>query len=739
MSVSGPRSWVRSLPPGGAGSGGAGLALHRRQAAGVEPAVAPLLDLGAHLSLETEWVKLLLLRRALLRGDDVTQVARSLGVSPDVVSCHESSEVSLQRLSRRAAALRAEIDRRLLAGPASGSAPGVEGAPLPAQAAQQRLRLSPAALHLMLLLLVLERSLPCLLVLRAGLKDEVTGFPLLGQLDELLGSGERGALSVAHLLRADPGDGLELSACIELLDGPGARGAPLCLTPVRLRPRMRDYLLGIGAMAESLQGVVERPGPPRIPLAAARDRAFVEQQPPTCIEDRRVLWLVGPPGAGRRTLAMHLCQRLQRTLWIVSWNDLAYDAHLCGPRLRDLVLESWLTGPVLLLDWRGPWEPGRDQALHVLRRLGQGRAPLLLGTAEMHVGVQDVVESAVPYRIAAPEPAERAGLFEQMLARRGAGDGGLDEGALLGLSRSFPLHPGQIQAVVAMSDGRLRGSALLRELRGQCLNRVHGQLAELADLVRTSFTWEDLIVPPEVQEALYEIVIAVRHRERVLVDWEMGRKTPYGRGTHVMFSGPPGTGKTMAASVLANELGLELFRVDLSRIVNKYVGETEKNLGRVFAAAAGTQAVLFFDEADALFSKRTGVQSSVDRYANLETGYLLQRLELHDGMTILSTNLPHALDDAFRRRIPYRVQFELPDAAQREQLWDAYLRAPLPVLAEVDLGELSRRFDMSPAHIKNAVLRAALYAADAGQPISGEMLTQAAVLEMHNLGKIVPG
>jgi SpoVK/Ycf46/Vps4 family AAA+-type ATPase len=204
-----------------------------------------------------------------------------------------------------------------------------------------------------------------------------------------------------------------------------------------------------------------------------------------------------------------------------------------------------------------------------------------------------------------------------------------------------------------------------------------------------------------------------------------------------LFSGPPGTGKTMVASLIAKELGLELFRVDLSRIVSKYVGETEKNLGRAFDEAENSQAVLLFDEADALFARRTDVKSSNDRYANLEVNYLLQRLESFEGIVLLTTNNASSIDDAFRRRLRFRIEFDTPEAPERKLLWHAMFPADAPLAADVNFDQLAEQFEMSGGYIKNAVVRAAFLAAAAGPTqITHGLLMRAAQLEWREMGRL---
>jgi SpoVK/Ycf46/Vps4 family AAA+-type ATPase len=208
-----------------------------------------------------------------------------------------------------------------------------------------------------------------------------------------------------------------------------------------------------------------------------------------------------------------------------------------------------------------------------------------------------------------------------------------------------------------------------------------------------------------------------------------------GRGLTALFSGGSGTGKTLAAEVVAHALGLDLYRIDLSRIVSKYIGETERNLDRVFGAAASVQGLLFFDEADALFGRRSEVKDAHDRYANIEIGYLLQKLEEFDGIAILATNLHGNLDTAFIRRLQFHVDFPFPDEEQRRRIWERHLPREAPVGSDVDLGFLARQFRLSGGHIRNVALAAAVMAADDQTTIDMRHLMRAVRRELQKAGR----
>jgi hypothetical protein len=283
-------------------------------------------------------------------------------------------------------------------------------------------------------------------------------------------------------------------------------------------------------------------------------------------------------------------------------------------------------------------------------------------------------------------------------------------------------------------DPRVSRADLLEGARLQTRSALLG----LADRFEVDATWLDLVLPPETVAHLQEIALRVAERRTVLGEWGFGRKPSYGKGTAVLFAGPSGTGKTFAAAVLANEIGLDLHRIDLSSVVSKYIGETEKNLARIFSAADRANCILLFDEAEALFGKRSDVRDAHDRYANQELAYLLQRIEHFDGMAILTTNMPAAIDEAFRRRLAATVYFPLPDEAARRRLWEGAWPAHAPRALDVDIGLLANRFKISGGIIVQAVLGAAYLAAESGPPVTMKHVLRALGRELDALGIPMP-
>jgi hypothetical protein len=418
--------------------------------------------------------------------------------------------------------------------------------------------------------------------------------------------------------------------------------------------------------------------------------------------------LRGKAGAGRRSVARLLAACAGRTVDTATMQgDLAQ-------QLRETVLR----GHVPVIDLAGL--PADDAA----RRDAVGAAidnhagPLFLRaepTTELPCTPTESVE------FPALDEAERAACWRTHLDDAQQADE---------LAARYPIGPGAIARAAAAPDP----IAALRASRGQ-------RIARLADRVDRLASWDDLVVTDDVGDAMREVVARVRFRRTVLETWGMGQVATTSRGITALFQGGPGTGKTMAAGVIARALGYELWRVDLSKVVSKWIGETERNLAAVFDAAEEGEIVLLFDEADALFTKRTEVKSSNDKHANAATNYLLQRIDSFTGIAILTTNFGTAIDPAFRRRLAVQVEFPFPDEDERLRLWRAHLPHTLPTRGDLALGELAGTYELSGGYIRNAALRAAYLAAgrSSSPAITADDLRRAIALEKERVGKLGNG
>jgi len=304
------------------------------------------------------------------------------------------------------------------------------------------------------------------------------------------------------------------------------------------------------------------------------------------------------------------------------------------------------------------------------------------------------------------------------------------------LAARYRICPGVITRVVDHVAAQGTEGDATAALDEQVRQYVATRLDHVATRVPRLAGWEDVALPEEMLDSLREFIARARYRRTVFEHWGYDAKLNTSRGLTALFYGPPGTGKTTVAGVIARELGLDVYRVDLARTVSKWVGETEKNLGAVFDAAEDGQVLILFDEADSLFAKRTDVKTSNDRYANLEVNYLLQRLDSFEGVAILTSNLDGAIDPAFKRRLSLRMQFPFPDEDMRLRLWAAHVTPQTPTVGDFDFGDLARRFPLSGGYIRNCVVRAAFLAAHEGRSLGQGHLLRAIQLEYRELGKL---
>jgi SpoVK/Ycf46/Vps4 family AAA+-type ATPase len=346
------------------------------------------------------------------------------------------------------------------------------------------------------------------------------------------------------------------------------------------------------------------------------------------------------------------------------------------------------------------------------------------------------------FRVAFPMPdyAERQHLWQTFLRQESyslAPDVNISA-----LANAFQLTAGHIRRALAEA----RCSALLRgqddstlsasDLYQACRAQSSPKLTTLARKITPLYAWDDLVVPRDCLEHLREICAHVQHRQRVFDTWGFNRKMSLGKGLNVLFVGPSGTGKTMAAEIIAGALGLDLFKIDLACVISKYIGETEKNLSKIFQEAEQSNVILFFDEADALFGKRSEVRDAHDRYANIEINYLLQKMEEYDGVVILASNFQKNIDEAFTRRLRFMVEFPFPDEKYRYAIWKSVFPSDTPIDASADFHFLARKFKIAGGNIKNIALGAAFLASANGGMVTMEHLVLATKREFQKLGKL---
>ena len=444
--------------------------------------------------------------------------------------------------------------------------------------------------------------------------------------------------------------------------------------------------------------------------------------------------LVGPEGVGRGSLMHAVAHDLELAVLEVSGAALPRDATLAAT-LAAIVREATLFGALVLvreLDLLvGDAERGVADRLELVAATLAHSALPVAATARANLWPPAVHRPVVVVELELPSEIECETLW-----RRRVGDADVAERA----AQRYRVTPGVIERAAAFAKVQAAarsGPVILDDVRVGIRVQLDRDLSTLGRRVEWKQTWADVVLPGDVRGEIDELVARIRHRHRVLHDWGFARKLAKGTGVSALFSGPPGTGKTMVAALVAQELELDLYMIDASRMVSKWIGETEKNLARLFDAAAAGHVALLFDEADSLFAKRTEVKSSTDRYANLEVNYLLQRMEAFEGITILTTNFASSIDDAFKRRLAFRIAFPMPEHEERAHLWRAMLPAEAAVAGDIDFAALADRFEMSGGYIRNAVVRAAYLAAADDAAIAMRHLQRGALLEYTAMGKVV--
>lgn len=452
-----------------------------------------------------------------------------------------------------------------------------------------------------------------------------------------------------------------------------------------------------------------------------------------------MVFLHGPPGAGKEEAAAGLAAGLGLRLLSADLRLLLAGGLPLEDGLDLLQREALLQGALLYLAECDTLAEHPGLPACFARRLGDLHCPVIVGSLAAQFAAETWPQTPfIALRLELPPPSRRLALWRQALAGVE-----LDPHAdLEGLADRFRLGAQQINeaARFAAAQAEARPTAYRMicqaDLYQAARLRSSQALGELAQKIDARRGLEDILLPPASHRQLDELLGAIRHRQTVHAAWGFAERLALPGGVSALFYGPSGTGKTLAAEILAYELGLELYRIDLSGVVSKYIGETEKNLGRIFAAAEDSNAILFFDEADALFGKRSEVRDSHDRYANLEVAYLLQKMETYRGIAILATNLRGNMDEAFARRLGYTVEFPLPDAGLRQRLWQAMFPEQAPLAQAVDFSWLARQFELSGGNIRNAALSAAFLAAESGGEIDMRCLVLGVARELQKTDRL---
>jgi hypothetical protein len=564
-------------------------------------------------------------------------------------------------------------------------------------------------------------------------------------LDLLCSSKEQ---KLARRERFAPDAPLVHNQIIELVSDPQQVRPPLLAHAMKLDEQITRFLTGAGSLDPRLARHCELIVPDvlveRIPVDSRMTmtlEAVVQRNP---LDPGPQLHLHGGPPAYVRQIASALAGGLCSPLLIFDVSQPAVEDRSMQHLLELAFREARLLGAVLLI-----------QVVEALQQPSEGLALRALeGCLSHHDGVVILGGGAQPWRandsyetrllnVALERPAvdERRRHWERQTVGL---EIGISSEQLDFLADRFALFPNQIDQAVRSAAEELRWrskldtspdaqalqAALAEAAREQCRVETNG----IARRIAPKYVWSDMVLPPDTVAQLHELCERERHRGRVMYQWGFDQKLSRGKGTTALFAGPSGTGKTMAAEVIANDLGLDLFAIELSGVMSKYIGETEKNLDRIFKSI--DNAILFFDEADALFGKRTEVHDSHDRYANVEVSHLLQKMEEYEGVAILGTNLRQNLDESLLRRLSFTVHFPFPDEAHRGRIWRAVWPTATPLAVGIDFEWLAERFKLSGGNIRNIALAAAFLAATGGSDaVTMQHILHATRREYQKLGK----
>jgi SpoVK/Ycf46/Vps4 family AAA+-type ATPase len=454
----------------------------------------------------------------------------------------------------------------------------------------------------------------------------------------------------------------------------------------------------------------------------------------------------GPLGTGKRETAEALAAGLGLQLLAVDIEELQAISPNFDDGLKLVFREARFRRALTYLE-NFEFLTGEARAVfyrRFLKAVNEDSSLTLLAGAES-LGLTTKIHEVV---FPVPSFAQRRTCWHEQLRQHGIA---LDEATLDALASGFHLSYGEIVTAIsraidqaqwraagqteAAPAGALKSSPTAQDLFACARARLSHNLGQFARKIDPKYDWSDLVLPTDQLSQLREMCARHKHQHLVYDKWEFGKKLSLGKGINALYSGHPGTGKTMAAEIIANELTLDLYKIDLSQVISKYIGETEKSLNRIFKEAQAGSAILFFDEADAIFGKRTEVKDSHDRYANIEVSYLLQKMEEYDGIAILATNLRQNIDVAFLRRMQFIVEFPFPDEEHRKRIWEVVFPREAPIAGDVDFDMLARSIRLAGANLKSIGLAAAFSAAGDGGVIQQQHVIRAARREFQKLGQ----
>jgi ATP-dependent 26S proteasome regulatory subunit len=547
---------------------------------------------------------------------------------------------------------------------------------------------------------------------------------------------------LANRMRFLPDAPLVRSNLLRLIPDPGHVEAPLLGHYLKLDESLARLLLGdpdpdprLSSFCEFVSGVE----------SVSRDEDILRRLPPFITASRkqrraiRLLFSGAPPSAVPESVAFTLGAPLLTANFSRNPNWRSDPAGIAAL----LVREASRTGAVFHIN--GLDSPGEPAALQVLiDGLVQYRGAITVASRSAAVAAALANERFFPIVFPAPDFQTRSALWQSTIASAGIA---VEPGTVPMLASRFVHDAEQIDEAVrttcqslewqSTTTQRLSSEEITSALMTSARAQSATELASLTSKLKPIYRWSDIVLPQDAIDQLKEICQRVAHGHEVLECGGFGKKLSAGKGVAVLFAGPSGTGKTMAAEVMANDLGLDLFRIDLSTVVSKYIGETEKNLERIFNAATHSNSVLLFDEADALCGRRSEVRDAHDRYANIEISYLLQKMEQYEGIAILTTNLRGNLDEAFVRRLAFTVHFPFPEESDRLEIWKRIWPEETRLDPQLDFSALAKHFRLSGGNIKNIALATAFLAAAEARPVRMGDILHSTRREYEKVGKVL--
>ncbi|MEB3294998.1 MAG: ATP-binding protein [Synechococcales bacterium] len=544
---------------------------------------------------------------------------------------------------------------------------------------------------------------------------------------------------------------------LEMIPDPNQPAPSLLAHIIKLNPQVTRLLLGDRALDQRLVSCC-RLVTPQIHLDDLPLGIEVKRSLPALVKadwhasQSLTLYFHGADQSGKRHVAEALAHTLQVSLLVVDLAVMLEAQAQFRTTLKLLLREALFQHALLYIDNLERLQTSETTKLYqfLLDQVVNHPQVIILSGTQSVIGTTSHIQGILTIPFPMPGFEQRQFYWSYYLQTQGIC---LDSQDLDRLSDRFQLTSEQIANAVFTTKNEIRyresgstnhttsfpsqGQIKLSDLFAAAREVSGHSIAVLAQRIQPKYGWEDIVLPAFQKTQVREICDQVKFHHLVWEKWGFERQRSLGKGLNALFTGSPGTGKTMAAEVIAQELQLDLYKIDLSQIVSKYIGETEKNLNRIFAAAANANAILLFDEADALFGKRSEVKDAHDRYANLEISYLLQKMEEYEGLAILTTNLRSNIDDAFVRRLRFIIEFPFPAEKQRYQIWQNIFPKLAPCSPDLDLSFLAHQFELTGANIRNIALTAAFLAAAGDSQIEMAHIMQAVRREYQKMGKIL--